>query len=346
MRSFPITLILPAVACLIYLAVNTAACDSGDSGDNKTGSDTGLTADVVADLKLTVDVAAETIPSDVVVEPDMPVADDNPLGPQPPAPLKPATGDCPHFVAGTNEIVADGRKRSFELTLPPSPEHNSSVVFLWHGNGDWPKNFTTFFNAQITADNNGAIIVVPADCCGDNQDDCCDQSMTWNMGEFSKKEADMALFDDILYCLEEQFDINNKRVYTSGFSAGSLWSTYLVLNRSEYLAAAVIFSGGTGLVFDYKTPDNSIPLLLAWGGPNDTFMGVVNFEQMMGDFSTNAQSDGHFIIECNHGLGHTIPYGGTNWAYEFLFMHEWGMDTSPYETTGLSMLYPDYCSIP
>ena len=40
------------------------------------------------------------------------------------------------------------------------------------------------------------------------------------------------------------------RIYTTGFSAGGLWSTWLVMHRSHRIAAAAVFSGGVGGMLD------------------------------------------------------------------------------------------------
>lgn len=320
-----------------------AGCDSSDGGktekevaaDVKTGDGTGVGEDVVVS------------PADVVETPEvvLEIVPDIDMGPQPPAPKAYSGGTCPTFEAGKNYILTDKRNRSFEMWLPPHP-NNPGLVFVWHGNGDTPKNIGLYFLAdQISAQEN-VIVVSPANCCTDSFDDCCDISTTWNMGEYSNTQADLTMFDDILACVEQQYDIDNKRVYTTGFSAGSLWSTFLVVNRGEYFAAAAIFSGGTGLVVDYQTPGSRLPVLLSWGGVQDTYMGVVNFDTMMNDFSAKLRADGHFVVECDHGLGHTIPYGGPTWSYEFILSHTWGDEAHVLESSGLTGGFPAYCTIP
>ena len=54
-------------------------------------------------------------------------------------------------------------------------------------------------------------------------------------------------------------------------SAGGLWSTFLSMERSDALATAFIMSGGTGMGMAYKPLDHQMPVILAWGGPNDTY---------------------------------------------------------------------------
>jgi len=289
--------------------------------------------------------SADVQPADVPVTPEE-IVPDVPAVPQPAQPKKYSGGTCPTLVSGKNTMKMGGLVRSFELYLPPNPAPGAAVVFVWHGNGDTPKNIAQFFGADSVTKENNLIMVSPYNCCGENHTECCDMTTTWNFGKYSQNDKDLALFDDILSCLDQQGDIDNTRVYTAGFSAGALWSTYLVLHRAEYIAAAAIFSGGTGMVIPYEKPAYPLPALLAWGGPNDTYMNMIKFEEMMKEFSGKLQADGHFVIECNHGLGHNVPYGATTWLFKFLLVHSWKDGSSPLAQTGLGSDFPDYCVIP
>jgi len=292
------------------------------------------------------DSVAEDLRTADIAPPPEEIAADVPIVPQPAAPKKYSGGACPTLVGGKNTLKMGGLMRSVELFLPPHPAPGASVVFVWHGNGDTPKNIAMFFGADTLTKENNLIMVSPYSCCDENHTDCCDMTTTWNFGKYSKNDKDLAVFDDVLSCLEQQGDIDNTRVYTIGFSAGALWSTYLVLHRAEYLAAAGVFSGGTGMVIPYSKPGYPVPALLAWGGTKDTYMNMIMFDTMMNEFSDKLAADGHFVIECNHGLGHTVPYGVTPWLSKFLLAHAWKDGSSPFAQTGLGDDFPDYCLIP
>jgi len=265
--------------------------------------------------------------------------------PTPPKP-RPYSGKCPHLAAGTNNIESFNFTRSFELYLPEKPA-GAAVMFVYHGLGDTPKNIAEFFGAVTLAKDKGVITVAPNDCCGDGAAECCDQLLVWNSGPYSNLDADAAQFDDILSCLDEQFDIDNSRVYVTGFSAGSIWGTWILLNRADYLAAAVIFSGGVGQPVEYVTPARKVPAVLSWGGEKDIWGGgVVQFFKMMQDLSAGLQEDGHLVVECDHGLGHTVPWGAWTWMSEFMLAHEWSTNPSPFAASGLTPAFPDYCVIP
>ncbi len=338
------------VLWLLAACLWSVSCDSGggSGGANDTTVPDSAVADQVAadpggpaaDLAAADNVAqdAQTPPEDIIA--------DVPAVPQPAKPKKYSGGTCPALVAGKNTLMMGGLKRSVELYLPPHPAPGAAVVFVWHGNGDTPKNIAQFFGADSITKENNLIMVSPYDCCSEGHTECCDMTTTWNFGKYSENDKDLAVFDDLLSCLDQQGDIDNTRVYTVGFSAGALWSTYLVLHRAEYIAATGIFSGGTGMVIEYSKPAYPLPALLAWGGPNDKYMNVVMFDTMMKEFSGKLQADGHFVIECNHGLGHNVPYGATTWLYKFLLVHTWKDGTSPFAQTGLGKEFPEYCVIP
>lgn len=297
-----------------------------------------LTADLTPEV--TQDLAAPD--PDLVESTDLPV-DTGPAAPGPAAP-KPYSGKvCPVMKSGKNSFQSAKRPRAVQLYLPAQPQ-GAPVVFIWHGLGDSPTNMGAFFQADKIAQQYGAIVAIPHECC-DTGADCCDNLMVWNYGDFSHLDADSGLFDDTLSCLDQQFDIDNSRVYVTGFSAGSLFGSWLVMNRAEYLAAAAIFSGGCGTVVTCNTPEYNLPAIIAWGGKEDVYV-IVSFEDEGKKLSQNLQDIGSFVIECNHGQGHTIPWGASTWAVDFLMAHTWSNGSSSYAKTGVPDDWPDYCYVP
>ena len=184
----------------------------------------------------------------------------------------------------------------------------------------------------------GAIVVVPQ---------AAGKVTGWGWAEAKDWDEDGALFDDLLACVEEQYDIDNKRVWSMGFSSGALWTTWLVLNRSSFLASAVVWSGGSNASVNiYKSPKRKLPVLVAWGGAND--QALLSFEPMAITFADGLQTDGHFVIRCNHKLGHTIPGGGLTWATIFLEHHTWDtVGHTPLQDDAAALAkFPAYCEIP
>jgi len=259
------------------------------------------------------------------------------------APKRYSGKSCPAFKAGENTITSAFLERGFQLFLPPEPK-GAPLLFVWHPLGGNADQIANAFGAAALSKQYGAVVVVPHSCCsGPVKLDCCSRATEWSY--VGDTEPDLVFFDDLLACVDRQYDIDNRRVMTTGFSAGSLWSSFLVVYRSEYLASAVIFSGGVG-VFDYATPLYPVPVILAWGGTRDTVGGIVDFDRMTRSLIDQLKKDDHFVIACNHGLGHSIPQGAGSWAFPFLFAHTFGDGKSDYSTTERQKGFPSYCMFP
>ena len=94
----------------------------------------------------------------------------------------------------------------------------------------------------------------------------------------------------------------------------------------------------------YAPPADAIPVMLVWGGESDTYSSF-SFDEANDLFSELLRNDGHFVMECDHGQGHTWPNGIQAHTWSFFKAHPKGEGSSPYES-GLPGSYPDYCSLP
>ncbi len=324
------------------LAVSSIGCGAegaprggADKDPEATGADPGAEDPGAEDPAL--DPPADPV-DDPVADGGDPVIDD-PVEPDPepepdlPAPTAPpafSEGICPGFEAGVNKFDSAGQARNVQFFWPDDSIENPPVLFVWHALGGNATMFANLFQAQKVADDYGAVVVVPESCCNPQSE--------W------EPSVDSILFDDVLFCLDEQRGVDLRRVYTTGFSAGGLWSTWLTVNRADMLAAAVIFSGGVAAWLPYKKPAYNLPVVLVDGGPTDLYGGFVNFDQMMATLSDNLVEDGHVVIDCDHGGGHTLPAGADQWGYTFLFDHSYGDGSSPY-SDGLDDTWPSWCEL-
>ena len=310
-------LIRPLVLCAllggcgsddVFPTTDVQADTTGDTGTTDTTSD--AEADALADADVVPDVA-------------------EPSGPD----LRAYTGDaCPLLGAGTNPLESSGQAREVELYLPADVD-NVPVLFFWYGAGG---STQTYEWMQDFADAYSVAIVVPR--AGPNM------IFEWPILASNDPASELVFFDDIVACVAESLPIDTSRIYTSGFSAGGLWSTVLVMHRADVLASAVVYSGGTGsFVQSYETPSARIPLLGMYGGESDVYGGVMNFKDTMTEFMDGLVGDGHLVLACNHDAGHTIPAGAFDWGIEFVLSHQYGDTVSPFETD-LPTFLPDYCS--
>ncbi len=275
-------------------------------------------------------------------------------------------GTCPTFEAGTQTFRSSGLDREVVVTLPTNPE-GAGVVFLWHGFGDTHQNFSDVLGAKGMSKSENVITVAPQAVVEPMESEKLKPYAavagmmgplppTWSI--LDGPEPDLTLFDDLLTCLNTQFAVDRTRVYTFGFSQGAIFSGRLVMERADVLASAALWSGGLGSTggivevvrIPYATPSRKIPVLAVAGGVPDLWpneqLPLVNFQTGTDELSTGLLGDGHAVVACNHGLGHTIPGDGLTWGLEFMFAHVWTADgDSPYyghDGKG----FPKYCTMP
>ena len=338
---------LPSLAMILAL-LTAAACGSetGNSTTSTAGQDAAADDGVATD-----DGGGDAVapPADAVGgadagAPDAGSPDAGDPAASPPAPKPYPLGACPTLAAGVNKIKAGGAERSFRLVLPPNPK-GAPLVFLWHGLGDTAANFVNAFGAQGMADTTGAVIVA-----ADAVAPVASAMAIWQFPSMLAQkppEFDLQLFDAMLTCVDGQYDIDNAKVTVAGFSAGAIWSTYLVLHRSEYLAAAAIFSGGLDpqLLFPYATPARKVPVMGTHGGPTDQFQSLLKFEPMMKALAGALANDGHTMILCAHSGGHTVTGPLVFGGWGFLFAHTWGGGASVYDAARVKSKLPAGCEL-
>lgn len=257
--------------------------------------------------------------------------DDDDAAPKWPAPVY--DGTCPQFSEGLNAGFASaGSDRQFRLALPENPE-GAPVLFTWHWLGGDAQQMMDWLGFGDLPESEDVIVVAP---------DSDGYPSEWRWEQPSEDNPDATFFEDVLACLVEQWDIDLGRVHTTGMSAGGLWSTWLILNRSEWLASAAPMSGGVNSAY-YLSPTDPIPVMLIWGGPSDLYNGF-SFDVATTDFSADLREDGHFVVECDHGSGHVPPDGSAALTWSFFNEHPKGAE-SPWEDS-LPGHLPIYCSLP
>ena len=153
--------------------------------------------------------------------------------------------------------------------------------------------------------------------------------------------------DQVVACAVKQLNIDTKRIYTSGASAGGLAAGEMAYGRSSYVAATLPNSGGQGgypmnMVLNDPT---HVPAAMTMHGAMGVDVVVIDF----GDSSLREDNDivakGGFAIDCNHGGGHVAAPPDLKAAgWVFLKAHPFGVNPFPY-AGGLPAGFPPYCKI-
>lgn len=257
------------------------------------------------------------------------------------APLEePSEGACPDLGdGGSITMTSAGEERNVRIIVPATGAEGAPVVFVWHPLGATARQMVTWLDLETWADEVGAVLVLP---------DSLDTNLfEWEfLNDATSENHDLVLYDDLRTCLYEQWAVDLGRVTSTGMSAGGLWTSYLGIHRSETLATILPMSGGTGSVVEYQRPDVTFPAMLVYGGEDDTWGGggvEVDFGEATEQFAAELHDDGHYVVLCDHGRGHTFPSGAQDMMSAWLLGHTFGKE-SPYLDGDLSD-FPEWCGV-
>ncbi len=257
-------------------------------------------------------------------------------------PLAEPTGACPDLSSsGRTTMSSNGEDRDFYVFFPPDAGPDLPVVYYWHPLGGTASMMVNYLDLEQVAADNNVVLVVP---------DALDTNpFEWNFVAGEAEAADdLALFDDLRTCLSDQRQIDLRRVYSTGMSAGGLWTTFLSIHRGDALASILVMSGGTGNMVQYSTPAGEpFPALLVWGGPTDIFDAgplQINFTETTAAFSEQLRTDEHFVMQCEHDGGHDLPPDPVAMTVDWLLPHIYG-EPSPWRDRDPTELQ-DICFLP
>ncbi len=240
---------------------------------------------------------------------------------------------CPEMSEGALDFASGGSVYSVEIALPAQPE-GAPVLFAWHWLGGSAEDVLRYLELRSLAEAEGVIVIAP---------DSDGYLYEWRFSMPPGDNPDLLLFEDLLACAHAQWSVDLSRVFTTGMSAGGLWSSYLTVHASQWLAASAPLSGGADS-WSYSAPQDDIPVLLTWGGEADTYQGY-SFHDSSTYFSDELRTDGHFVVECVHSRGHALPPWGFDYVWRFFTAHPKGLAPEPW-LDGLPAEMPDGCRIP
>lgn len=327
----------------VGLLLGLSACGSGHEHDAARAADAGLADTRPADADVRRDSLEEAahdaghpevcdaalVTTDAALDHEDDDSDD--LGPIIPKP----DDDCPTFTTGKQPIMGF---YTDILAGEPRPT-KGPLLFVWHGTGGngtlalskLPQSIRDDISAQ------GGLIIAPTDNG--------EMRVGYSPNGVWYEISDLEYADHIVGCAVRHHNIDPRRIYVTGCSAGGLMASAMAVKRSGYVAGAFPNSGGlvkTTTVSFQDTP--YVPSVLTMhGGEEDTV--IVSFEQTSAIFLDLIQSEGGFAIDCNHEGGHCdAPDELNEFAWSVMKAHPYGTKPSPY-ANGLPANAPDYCVI-
>jgi len=219
-----------------------------------------------------------------------------------------------------NNFMVNGVARSFYLDIPKTINSGTNwpVIFAWHGLGDSAENFRGLISYYVDG-SYPYIAVTPT-----SRAMMPPSGVEWNNLKTDDFNDEVALFDQVLFCLEAKYGTDEDRIHTSGFSAGSIMSDLLGTLRGDRIASIFTYSGAyfaneanvNDLSFLAKPfiswPDpvqSSYTQVLVHGSEAEDLYGFgtieINFYRAANFDQPWLNSNGHDTVICNHNKGHT-----------------------------------------
>ena len=256
-----------------------------------------------------------------------------------------SSGACPNMSSSGDLVsfTSSGESRNVTIVFPDQLTEDMRLVFFFHGlmpeNSNPTQQSANALDLQSFANQYNSVIVLPESPIWEMAGQ---RFHLWNI-EDGTYANDVALFDDLRTCIANEFDVDLDTLVTAAFSGGSLFSTILIKERSDHLAAVVEMSGGADLTVPtftntfapYGSPSHPLPVLLISGGAQDVWpdpgFTLVDFQSATETLYANLKNDNQFAVRCEHNSGHTITTKSFITAVEWLTQHRFN-ETSPFET--------------
>jgi predicted esterase len=154
---------------------------------------------------------------------------------------------------------------------------------------------------------------------------------------------DDAVIDQVVACSIEQAHIDTRRIHAMGFSAGAMHSLHLAVERSDYIASVISYSGGRldAAAEVAQDPSNHVAVLLTYGRVGLDYAGL-DFPTLSLEWYDAFKAKGWYTMLCDHQGGHSIPEDLVPHAMQFFLDHSYKFAPEMY-TAGVPHEYPSYC---
>jgi predicted esterase len=254
--------------------------------------------------------------------------------PTPPGSSEPTipalTAQCPNFSAGSITFMGLSGITVAAGSKPASA--TAPMVFYWHGTGGQAGEYAlqaSAVAAGVKAE--GGVLISFQNTVGG---DLLSGTFIFGAGDFE-------LTDQLVACAVQNHNVDPRRIYATGCSAGGLFSGAMAASRSQYMAAVAPNSGGWVLPVAFAN-DHTPALMTIHGAPGLDVV-VIDFSDSSATADQGFKSRGGFVINCNHGGGHCGGGGFAGDIWTFFKAHPYGVDPHPW--TSLPAGFNSACKI-
>jgi hypothetical protein len=235
-------------------------------------------------------------------------------------PVIPAVaGDCPMF---TNSTITFMGLSGIQIVVGTKKDAPSApMVFYWHGTGSTAGEFALMATAvqQGVVAEGGVLVSFQGSTGGD----LLSGTAIFGAGDFK-------LADQLLACAVKNYNVDPRRVYTMGCSAGGLFSAAMAAERSSYIAAAAPNSGGWTVPVMFQ--NKHVPALMTVHGKMGSDVVGIDFATASATADKAFKAAGGFAIDCDTGGGHCGGGGLAGDVWKFFVAHPFGVSPEPWTT--------------
>jgi len=251
--------------------------------------------------------------------------------------IPPAPATCPNLATGMVTV----RGQQVRLWVGNRQDaQQGAIMFYWHGTGQQWDEINWGLGMPIIQEiiDGGGMVASFSTSTGEGYD--TPGNGVWHSGDFG-------MADDLLACAAQQLNVDTRRIFTAGCSAGGLHSGIMMFARSSYLAGAMPNSGGVIKYFEppFEDPAHVPSLMSVHGGAGvDVWEPTgLDFSESTADLTRDIAAAGGIVVNCDHGGLHCeVPQAVTNAQWAFLKAHPFGVSPDPY-AGGLPASFPPYC---
>lgn len=148
-----------------------------------------------------------------------------------------ASGCGTDITPGSRSVTfeSEGRERVYQLLVPENYDGDTPtpVVLNWHGLGSDGPQQLGFSDYTPVANRETFFVVAPTGIPGPAED-----RNSWELDDSDPTRNDLVLFDDLLAMLTSTLCVDESRIYTTGMSNGGYFSSVLVCEAADRIAAA------------------------------------------------------------------------------------------------------------
>ncbi len=159
------------------------------------------------------------------------------------------------------QLKHDGVERAYTVYIPEALDVTTPapLVLNFHGYLSNMEEQIVFSDMNATADTGGFVVAYPNGLADEDTGET-----SWNAGNccsFGDERDDIGFVRALVAEIRENVCIDEKRIYSTGFSNGGFMSYYLACHAADLIAAIAPVAGVLGIPGEECTPSRHVPLI-------------------------------------------------------------------------------------